>query len=59
VLCVTALANRLQFSAPLLLIVAGVGISFIPSINLPRLSPEIILLGFLPPLLYALRSARR
>ena len=43
----------LRFSAPLLLIVAGVGASFIPTINLPRLSPEIILLGFLPPLLYA------
>ena len=53
VLAVTALANRLRFSAPLLLIVAGVGASFIPTINLPRLSPEIILLGFLPPLLYA------
>ena len=53
VLAVTALANRLRFSAPLLLIVAGVGASFIPTIGLPRLSPEIILLGFLPPLLYA------
>ena len=53
VLAVTALANWLKFSAPLLLIVAGVGASFIPAIDLPRLSPEIILLGFLPPLLYA------
>ena len=53
VLAVTALANWLRFSAPLLLIVAGVGASFIPTIDLPRLSPEIILLGFLPPLLYA------
>ncbi len=53
VLAVTALANRLRFSAPLLLIVAGVAASFIPTLHLPRLSPEIILLGFLPPLLYA------
>ncbi len=53
VLLVTALAERIQFSAPLLLMLVGIGISFVPFIDEPRLTPELILLGFLPPLLYA------
>ena len=52
-LVVTALAERIRFSAPLLLMLVGIGISFVPFINEPRLTPEMILLGFLPPLLYA------
>ena len=53
VLAVTALAERIRFSAPLLLMLVGIGISFVPFIDEPRLTPEMILLGFLPPLLYA------
>ena len=53
VLMVTALAERIRFSAPLLLMLVGIGISFVPFIDEPRLTPELILLGFLPPLLYA------
>ena len=53
VLAVTALANRLRFSAPLLLMLIGIGISFLPFVNVPELSSEVVLLGFLPPLLYA------
>jgi Na+/H+ antiporter len=50
---VTALAERLNFSAPLLLMLVGIGASFLPFINVPELTPELVLLGFLPPLLYA------
>jgi monovalent cation/hydrogen antiporter len=53
VLAVTALANRLRFSAPLLLMLFGIGVSFLPFVNVPELSSELVLLGFLPPLLYA------
>ncbi len=53
VLAVTALANRLRFSAPLLLMLVGIGLSFLPFVNVPELSAEVVLLGFLPPLLYA------
>ena len=50
---VTALAERIRFSAPLLLMLVGIGASFIPSIHQPQLTSEIVLIGLLPPLLYA------
>jgi monovalent cation/hydrogen antiporter len=53
VLAVTALADRLGFPAPLLLIVAGVAASYVPGVPQIHLEPEIVLLGLLPPLLYA------
>jgi Na+/H+ antiporter len=53
VLAVTALANRIRFSAPLLLMLVGIGISFLPLVPIPELSPELVLIGLLPPLLYA------
>ena len=53
VLAVTALANRIRFSAPLLLMLVGIGVSFLPFVDIPELSSEVVLLGFLPPLLYA------
>ena len=53
VLAVTALANRFRFSAPLLLMLVGIGVSFLPYVNVPELSADVVLLGFLPPLLYA------
>ena len=53
VLAVTALANRIRFSAPLLLMLVGIGISFLPRVPIPELSAELVLIGLLPPLLYA------
>jgi Na+/H+ antiporter len=53
VLAVTALANRVRFSAPLLLMLVGIGLSFLPYIHIPELTSDLVLLGFLPPLLYA------
>jgi Na+/H+ antiporter len=53
VLVVTALADRLRFPAPLLLMLVGIGASFVPFVPAPELTPELVLLGFLPPLLYA------
>ena len=53
VLAVTALANRIRFSAPLLLMLVGIGISFLPLVPIPELSAELVLIGLLPPLLYA------
>src|SRR5215211_658856 len=52
VLAVTALANRIRFSAPLLLMLVGIGLSFLPYIHIPELTSELVLFGFLPPLLY-------
>ena len=50
---ISALAERIRFSAPLLLMLVGIGASFIPFIHEPELSSEIVLIGLLPPLLYA------
>ncbi len=48
-----ALARRIGASAPLLLTAVGVLISFVPAIPEVEVGPEVILLGILPPLLYA------
>lgn len=53
VLAVTALSARIDLPAPLVLITAGIGISYLPSMPEVHLEPEVVLLGFLPPLLYA------
>ena len=53
VVAVTAMAERIRFSAPLLLMLVGIGASFVPFIHEPALTTDVVLLGFLPPLLYA------
>ncbi len=53
VLAGTALADRLDVPAPLLLIAVGVAGTFVPTVPEVHLSPEFVLLGLLPPLLYA------
>ena len=53
VLAFTALADRLDFPAPLLLIAVGVVASYVPGVPEIHLESEVVLLGLLPPLLYA------
>ncbi|WIM94851.1 Na+/H+ antiporter [Actinoplanes oblitus] len=47
-----ALARRLGFVAPLVLLVAGLGLSYVPGFPAAHLEPELVLIGILPPLLY-------
>ena len=47
-----ALARRLGFVAPLVLLVGGLGLSFAPGLPDVHLEPELVLIGILPPLLY-------
>jgi monovalent cation/hydrogen antiporter len=47
-----ALARRLGFVAPLVLLVAGLALSFVPGVPEIHLEPELVLVGILPPLLY-------
>ena len=47
------LARRLNVPYPILLVLAGLGISFLPHVPRVPLSPEIVFFVFLPPLLYA------
>jgi NhaP-type Na+/H+ or K+/H+ antiporter len=53
VLAGTAIADRVGFPAPLLLIAAGVGAAYVPGVPDVRLQPAVVLLGLLPPLLYS------
>ncbi|MFL6155407.1 MAG: cation:proton antiporter [Marmoricola sp.] len=53
VLATTAVCNRLDLSSPLTLIVVGIIGSYLPFIPDLELHPEVVLLGLLPPLLYA------
>ncbi|MDT4894151.1 MAG: monovalent cation/hydrogen antiporter [Pseudonocardiales bacterium] len=50
---VAGAARRWNWSEPLVLVVVGVGISFIPGILEIVLTPDLVLIGLLPPLLYA------
>lgn len=50
---VAAAARRLGLSAPLVLIVTGVLASYVPGVPEYRLDPDLVLIGLLPPLLYA------
>jgi Na+/H+ antiporter len=52
-LLVAALARRRGWSAPLLLVLVGLIASFVPAIPAYDLDPDLVLLVFLPPLLYA------
>ena len=49
----SALGRKLNISVPLLLVLAGVAGSFLPFIPPIELNPELVLIGLLPPLLYA------
>jgi CPA1 family monovalent cation:H+ antiporter len=47
------IARRIRVPYPILLVLAGLGISFIPHVPRIPLSPDLVFLVFLPPLLYA------
>ena len=53
VLAVTSLSRRFGLSAPLVLVLVGVLASYLPFVPAVHLSAEVILVGLLPPLLYA------
>jgi CPA1 family monovalent cation:H+ antiporter len=48
----SAIAGKIKIPYPILLISAGIGIGFIPSLPKVEINPEVIFLIFLPPLLY-------
>ncbi len=49
----SALGRKINVSVPLLLVLAGVAGSFLPFVPTVELNPELVLVGLLPPLLYA------
>jgi Na+/H+ antiporter len=60
-----ALAPSLRVPYPILLVLGGLAIAFVPGLPRVELPPDLVLIGFLPPLLYAsafftpLRELRR
>jgi monovalent cation/hydrogen antiporter len=53
VLVCTWVAGRFDVPAPLLLVLVGIGVSYVPGLPNVELSEEVVLYGLLPPLLYA------
>jgi len=53
VLIVNAIAIRFSVPPPILLVVAGLAVSFVPGMPAFDVSPEVVLAVLLPPLLYA------
>ena len=53
VLVCTWVAGRLDVPAPLLLVLVGIAVSYVPGLPDVELSEEVVLYGLLPPLLYA------
>jgi Na+/H+ antiporter len=52
VVAVAAVARRFGLLAPILLVIVGLGLSFVPNFPVPALDPEFVIVGILPPLLY-------
>ena len=50
---VAVAAKRLKVEPSILLVVAGIGIAFIPGLPKVELAPEVVLLVLLPPLIYS------
>ncbi|WP_460636374.1 Na+/H+ antiporter [Larkinella harenae] len=48
----SAVASRIKIPYPILLVLTGIGIGFLPNIPAITINPEVIFLIFLPPLLY-------
>ena len=53
VLALTAVARKLAIPYPILLVVGGLVLGFVPGLPTVRLDPNIVFLVFLPPLLWA------
>jgi monovalent cation/hydrogen antiporter len=50
---VAGLCNRLGWPTPLVLLVVGVAVSYVPGVPTVRIDPDLVLNGLLPPLLFA------
>ncbi|MBX3256251.1 MAG: Na+/H+ antiporter [Chitinophagaceae bacterium] len=48
----SGVADKIKLPAPVLLLLVGIGIGFLPEMPAVELNPEIVMLLFLPPLLY-------
>ena len=56
ILLLIMLANKIKVAYPVLLVLGGLAISFIPGVPVINIEPELIFFIFLPPLLYEAAS---
>jgi NhaP-type Na+/H+ or K+/H+ antiporter len=49
----SALARQLSIPYPIVLVIGGVAVGFVPGLPEVKLDPQVVLVVFLPPLLYA------
>lgn len=52
IIVLVAIANRINVSYPIVLVLGGMAIGYLPNIPTFQLPPELVLVVFLPPLLY-------
>ena len=52
IVLIEMLANKIKVAYPILLVIAGLGISFIPGLPAIHINPDMIFFIFLPPLLF-------
>jgi Na+/H+ antiporter len=52
VLVLVSVANRIGVPYPILLVLGGIGLGYVPGVPALQMPPDIVLLVFLPPLLY-------
>ncbi len=52
IVVIATIADRLRIAYPILLVIAGIGVALIPVQHRIELDPELVLLVFLPPLIY-------
>ena len=53
VIILTGVSRRLALSTPIVMVIGGLLLSFVPQVPSIDLSPDLVFLGFLPPLLFA------
>jgi CPA1 family monovalent cation:H+ antiporter len=52
IVVIATIADRLRIAYPILLVIAGIGVALLPTHHRVQLEPELVLLVFLPPLIY-------
>ncbi len=53
VVTLTAVARRLPIPTPILQVIAGLALGFLPGVRVPELEPDLVFFVFLPPVLWA------
>ena len=52
IVVIATIADRVRIAYPILLVIAGIGVALIPVHHRVELDPDLVLLVFLPPLIY-------